>query len=140
MSYAHALLARLEGLGGEVVLDGEVIRVRGLSMSAIPHDLQDAIKEHKPALVSLLRARDLRPDPAEVARRARIFRQQLREPGPFPFLHLPEARGTEGGCFSCGGATDGGAIRCLACQAAVETVLDLTHPTQRAQRAAPGAV
>ena len=62
----------------------------------------------------------------EVLRRAAVFRGQAHAPGPVPFLHLPEAKGRDGGCLSCGAPVDEARhFRCPLCVLAVRIVLDM---------------
>jgi hypothetical protein len=67
----------------------------------------------------------------EVLRRAVIFRRQAGEPGPVPFLHLPECPESGPGCLSCGAALPPGRwCRCEVCEVAVRIALEF--PTRAA--------
>ena len=61
----------------------------------------------------------------EILRRAAIFREQARTPGPLPLLALPEHQGRDG-CLSCGTPIDRGRFRCKACTLAVKLALEET--------------
>ncbi|MGH7407870.1 MAG: hypothetical protein ACREKF_07685 [Candidatus Methylomirabilales bacterium] len=61
----------------------------------------------------------------EVLRRAALFRQQVRTPGPLPILALPEAPLNGPGCLSCGGTVERRRFRCAVCALAVDLALEV---------------
>ena len=65
-----------------------------------------------------------------IMQRAAIFRAQaerfIRQGRGFPFLSLPEARGRDRGCLSCGAPVDEARhFRCPLCVVAVRIALDM---------------
>lgn len=61
----------------------------------------------------------------EILRRAAIFREQARTPGPWPYLMLPGVEGD--GCISCGLPLRGRRYRCEVCELAVKVALEGTR-------------
>ncbi len=62
----------------------------------------------------------------EVLRRAAIFRGQVGQARPIPFLHLPEHPGGGPGCLSCGASLSPARwCRCELCEVAVRLALGL---------------
>ena len=59
----------------------------------------------------------------EVLRRAAIFREQVRTPGPCPILALPDCPDGDG-CLSCDATIDPGHFRCELCALAVRLALE----------------
>lgn len=74
---------------------------------------------------------------AEVSQRVEVFRDQAAHPGPVPFLVVPGAPDTPGGCLSCGQAlAEPFPPRCPACIEAAHRVLAVR--AQDRPQTAPG--
>jgi hypothetical protein len=92
--------------GAHVVFDPS-----GTARLFAPPDLHERIKSDREAV-------------KEVLRRAALFREQARTPGPVPYLMLPD-RLKGDGCLSCGATVPRGhVLRCPACALAVRIALN----------------
>jgi len=118
---ARDILARLRALGLEVaVVDG---RLRLAGNGTVPGDLAAALRERRVEVLAELEFE------VEVERRVEVFRDQACHPGPLPFLVVPGAPDTPGGCLSCGCNLPGPwPPRCPVCIAAAHRVLDTVTP------------
>lgn len=118
---ARDILARLRTLGLEVgVVDG---RLRLAGNGTVPGDLAAALREHRVEVLAELEFE------VEVERRVEVFRDQACHPGPLPFLVVPGAPDTPGGCLSCGADLPAPwPPRCSACIEAAHRVLDTVTP------------
>ncbi len=107
---AAAIIQSARERGIVLSVDSGRIRFEG-PRGALPPGLVAAIREHRAEVLALLeeeagadQAVDLHDQPfeAEVTRRVKAFAEQALRPGEVPFLALPGAPDTPGGCMSCG--------------------------------------
>ena len=99
-------LAEVLARGGRVVWDAPRPRLM------VPPDLREKVLADRETV-------------KEVLRRAALFRQQARTPGPLPILALPGAPLSGPGCLSCGATVERGRFRCAVCALAVDLALEV---------------
>jgi hypothetical protein len=78
------LLTQLEQAGCQVALEGDILKARG----PLTDDLRQAIRQHKPALVALLKAREMEKQQKLEARFNEVTKALGRE---YPAGHFPGA-------------------------------------------------
>jgi hypothetical protein len=122
---AADLLASLRGLGVQVSLVGDDLRLGGAS-AVLTEALIDQVRAAKATLRAELQAQEVAQDDLVLAWRAEAMRTQIG-PGPrIPFLvarrDVPDA---PGGCLSCGDPRGPGRrYRCGPCVRAAEVVVN----------------